>query len=115
MISRLLSVPCIALLLFSAGCKKSSTTTGTFGPYTLTVVHGPAKPHGGTTGTEVMIDDTEVHTYESANGEYKVKLKNDILTVNGEKYRVDKPGSNIRLEGDKVMINGTVVTPEDIK
>lgn len=80
----------------------------TFGSHTLIIVDTSGKkPYGGALGGhQDDLAGTTTHTFESANGRYQVTLENDVLTINGEKYTLSKPGSEIRIVDDRVEING---------
>ncbi len=68
---------------------------------------------GGTTGTHKDdIAGTETHTFESANGRYKIKIVDKMLTIIGVKYLLDKPGSEIRIVDDRIEINGAEAVPD---
>ena len=79
----------------------------------MTIVDTSGKPLGGTAGTN-QDDDTgiKVHFFESANGRYRIKLENEVLTINGEKYTLGNPNDPIRIEDDRVEINGVETAPD---
>ena len=99
------------LLLAIAGCGGPAETSGTLGAHTLTVVDTSGGPLGGSSGGRTDADGNEIDTFESANGRYKVMLKDDVLTINGDEYTLDKPGSEIRIVDAGVEINGLAVSP----
>ena len=86
----------------------------TIGSHTLIVVDTSGKkPSGGASGGHRDdVAGTTTHTYESANGRYKIKLVDDVLTINGDKYTLSKPGSEIRIVDDRIEINGVEATPD---
>ncbi len=73
----------------------------------MTIVDTSGKPYGGTSGTH-QDDDAGIitHFFESANGRYKIKLENEVMTINGDKYTLENPTDSIRIVDDRVEING---------
>lgn len=104
---------CLTFLLVLSGCKRPADPQSTLGSHTLTIVDTSGKtPSGGNFGTrQDDVAGTTTHSYNSANGRYKITLENDVLTINGETYPLSKPGSEIRIVDDRVEINGAEATP----
>lgn len=104
---------CLTLLLALAGCERPGEDKSILGTHILTIVDTSGKkPLGGNLGTQ--IDDvagTTSHFYNSANGRYKITLVNEVLTINGVKYTLENPQSEIRIVDDRVEINGVEATP----
>ena len=97
------------LLIAIAGCGGPAETTGT---HTLTIVETSGGPFGGTSGGSTDADGNKIDTFESGNGKYKIKLEGDVVTINGDRYTLDKPESSILLEDDRAEINGVVTAPD---
>ena len=106
--NRLILPICLTVLLALAGCERADEQKMTFGSHSLTIIDTSGKkPLGGNLGThQDDVAGTVTHSYESANGRYKIKLVDDVLTINGEKYTLDKPGSEVRIVDDRVEVNG---------
>lgn len=103
----------LIFLLAIAGCGGSPEHQTTLGTHTLTIVDSSTKPWGGT--TRIHQDDqagTETHFFESANGRYKIRLEDDVMTVNGVKYTLNQPESAIRIVDDRVEINWVEASPD---
>ena len=110
---RLKLATCFALLLVLAGCERPGDDKSTLGTHTLTIVDTSGKPLGGNLGTrQDDVAGTKIDYFESANGRYKITLENEVLTINGDRYTLEKPGSEIRIEDDTIQINGVTVSPE---
>ena len=114
MTNRLTFAACFILLLALTGCGGAPEDSSTLGTHALTIIDASGKkPLGGTSGTHK--DDaagTIIHTFESANGRYKIKLENEVMTINGVKYRLEKPTDSIRIVDDRVEINGVETVPD---
>ena len=65
----------------------------------------------GGRSTQSRMSNGMVFTYDGGN--CKVKLENEILTVNGKKYLVANKKDSIKIEDDRVQINGKKAKPED--
>lgn len=114
MINRLITATCITFLMVLTGCERPVRDASTLGPHTLTIVDSSGKPYGGSTGTHRDdVAGTVTHSFESANGRYKIKLVDKVLTINGEKYTLNKTPSVIRIVEEKVEINGVEAAPDD--
>ena len=88
---------------------------GSLGTHPLTIVDTSGKkPLGGTSRTHQ--DDAAgitTHSFESANGRYKITLVNEVLTVNGDKYTLENPNDSIRIVDDRVEITRVADLPKD--
>lgn len=111
---RLILATCFALLLALPGCDRPEEDKSTIGSHTLVIVDTSGKkPLGGTSGGHRDdVAGTTTHTFESANGRYKIQLLDEVLTINGEEFTLSKPGSEIRIVDDRIEINGVEATPD---
>jgi hypothetical protein len=98
----------LTFLLALAGCERAGEQKMTLGTHTLIIADtSPKKPLGGTLGTgRDDVAGTVTHYFDSANGRYQIQLEDGILTINGEKCAIAKPGSEIRIVDGRVEING---------
>ena len=85
-----------------------STHTTQVGDHKVVIVdtsgRGGSSAHDKSSGSEVFTHDS---------GNCKVRLENDVLTVNGKKYIVPNKTDSIRIEDGHVQINGKTVEPEN--
>jgi hypothetical protein len=104
----------IILLLAFTGCGGAAEDRSTLGTHSLTIIDtSGVTPLGGTSGTHQ--DDAagvEIHTFESANGRYKIRLEHEVMTINGVKYTLEKPSDSIRIVDDRVEVNGVETVPD---
>lgn len=97
-----------------AGCDRlapPSESKTKLDTHSLTIIDSSGGPGGGTSGGSREADGTETHTYESANGRYKILLENGVLRINGARYVLTKPGSTIRIVDNLVEIDGVNASP----
>lgn len=87
----------------------------TLGTHPLTIVNTSGeKPFGGTHRTHKdRAAGITTHSFESANGRYKITLVDKVLTVNGEKYTLENPTDAIRIVDDRVEITRVMAGPEN--
>ena len=104
----------LLLSLCLLGCDSPSEDRSTLGSHTLIIIDtSGTKPYGGTTGTrQDDVAGTKIDFFESANGNYQVKLVGRILTINGSTYTLENEGSEIRIVGDRIEINGVAASEE---
>ncbi len=95
-----------------AGCNAALEDQRTLGSHTLTIVETSGKPFGGTSRTNQDAAGINTYFFESANGRYKITLENEVMTVNGKKYTLEKPSDSIRIVDNRVEINGVETAPD---
>ena len=113
--NRLKLVAFFTLLLALAGCgKRPSENKLTIGTHTLTIVDTSRKgPFGGTGGTRNDdVAGTTTKYYDTADGRYKITLVNNVLTINGVKYTMKNPKSEIRIVDGRIEIDGVEAVPD---
>lgn len=111
-----MSATCLTLLLAFTGCDRPDPRESkhTFGTHTVTIADQGSKPYGGTSSTIVnSATETRIESFVSANGKYKLVFENEVLSVNGVKYTLEKPESEIRIIGVQVEINGAEAIPDE--
>ncbi|MBV07724.1 MAG: hypothetical protein CMN21_00735, partial [Rubinisphaera sp.] len=86
----------------------------TLGTHPLTIVNTSGeKPFGGTHRTHKdRAAGITTHSFESANGRYKITLVDKVLTVNGERYTLENPTDAIRIVDDRVEITKVTTLPD---
>ena len=111
---RLILATCFILILAFTGCWGPSEGKMTLGTHTLTIVDTSGKkPSGGTLGTyQDAAAGVTTHSFESANGRYKITLIDEVLTINGDKYTLEDPTDSIRIVDERVEINGIHASPD---
>jgi hypothetical protein len=114
-LSRIIVAAVLSVLLCGCGSFSGPSETKTIlGTHPLTIVDTSGKkPMGGTSGTHQ--DDPAgitTHTFDSANGRYKITLVNEVLTINGDKCTLENPTDSIRIVDDRVEINGVETAPD---
>ena len=104
---------CLTILFILSGCGEApGEYRTTLGTHEVTIIDSSGKPYGGNSGTsQDDVAQTITHTFESANGRYKMKLEDKILTINGNKYTLAQPTDSIRIVEDQVEINDVKVSP----
>jgi uncharacterized protein (TIGR03067 family) len=90
---------------------------GSLGTHPLTIVDtSGTKPLGGTSSThQDDVSGITTHSFESANGRYKITLVDEVLTVNGKKYLLENPTDSIRIVDDRVEITQVTSLPDVVR
>lgn len=113
MTNRLIFATCFILLSAITGCGVPPENVLTLGTHALTIIDTSGKkPLGGTSETHHDAAATTTHNFESANGRYKIKLEDEVITINGAKYTLENPTDSIRIVDDRVEINGVETVPD---
>lgn len=94
----------ICMLLFLKGCvvntgfnAESETDLGSH--------HVTVRPGNTLTSSSEMSQGEDI-TYEFTCGEVKIKIENELLTVNNQIYGELKPGQSIEIDHGKVIVDG---------
>ena len=108
------SIFIFCILGFAVGilcsCRRTTRSTNTTNVGGHKVVIVDTSGTGGMSRHD-MSSGSEVFTYDSGN--CKVRLENEVLTVNGKKYVIPNKNDSIRIEDGRVQINGKAVEPEN--
>lgn len=97
-----------AVVLLSSCTKLTSSESTQVGEHRIVIIdtsgHGGSSVHDFASGTEIFTHD---------GGHCKVRLENEVLTVNGKTYAIPNEDDSILIEDGRVQLNGRSVEPAE--
>jgi len=92
-------------------CRSEYRGGGKVGGHRISIIETRLGQTYGGGGTQTLPDGKQIYTHEG--GKLKVRLEDEVLTVNGRKYVLPKKDDSITLRNGRVEINGQPAQPAD--